>query len=152
MRTPAFASAILVPLIAAVISTAGLAQPAPTSNYTSVEATAGKPVQLTYHASARKTDCTTAPLATFDVLQAPKLGLLTVRKGVLTTNQVAGCPGLKIPAQVVFYRARAGSAGPDHVIYKVTSASGEVETYDVTITVKPAPPPSAPSGEKGNSL
>ena len=92
---------------------------APTSNYTSVEATAGKPVQLTYHASARKTDCTTAPLATFDVLQAPKLGLLIARKGVLTTNKVAGCPGLKIPAQVAFYRARAGSAGPDHVIYKV---------------------------------
>jgi hypothetical protein len=134
--------------IAGCVASAALAQ---ATNYTSVEATAGKAVQLTYHASAHK-NCTPAPLATFDVLQAPKLGLLTVRKGLLTTNNVAGCPGLKIPAQVVFYRARAGSAGPDHVIYKVTSASGEVETYDVTITVKPAPAPSPPSGGKENSL
>jgi len=134
--------------IAGLVASAAFAQAA---NYTSVEATAGKPVQLTYHASAHK-NCTPAPLSTFDVLQAPKLGLLTVRKGLLTTDKVAGCPGLKIPAEVVFYRARAGSAGTDHVIYKVTSASGEVETYDVTVTVKPAPAPSPPSGEKGNSL
>jgi hypothetical protein len=134
--------------IAGLVASAAFA---PAANYTSVEATAGKPVQLTYHASAHK-NCTPAPLSTFDVLQAPKLGLLTVRKGLLTTDKVAGCPGLKIPAEVVFYRARAGSAGTDHVIYKVTSASGEVETYDVTVTVKPAPAPSPPSGEKGNSL
>ncbi len=117
-----------------------------------MSATAGKPVQLTYHASAHKGDCTPAPLATFDVLEAPKLGILTVRRATLTTNKIAGCPGLKIPAQVVFYRGREGSAGPDHVVYKVTNANGEVETFDVTITVKPGPPPSPPSGAKGNSL
>jgi hypothetical protein len=147
--TPTRPSTILLSCaIAGLVASAALAQ---ATNYTSVEATAGKPVQLTYHASAHK-NCTPAPLATFDVLQAPKLGLLTVRKGLLTTDKVAGCPGLKIPAEVVFYRARAGSAGPDHVIYKVTGANGEVETYDVTITVKPAPAPSPPGGEKGNSL
>ena len=121
-------------------------------NYTSVEATAGKPLQLTYHASAHKSDCTPAPLATFDVLQAPKLGVLVVRKALLTTNKVAGCPGLKIPAEVVFYRGRDGSAGTDHVVYKVTTSNGEVETYDVTITLKPGPTPSPPSKQKGNSL
>ena len=71
---------------------------------------------------------------------------------MLTTDKVAGCPGLKIPAQVVFYRGREGSAGPDHVVYKVTSSGGEVEVYDVTITLKPAPPASPPSKQKGNSL
>ncbi len=121
-------------------------------NYTSVEATAGKPLQLTYHASAHKSNCTPAPLATFDVLQPPKLGLLIVRKALLTTDKIAGCPHLKIPAQVVFYRGRDGSAGTDHVVYKVTSYSGEVETYDVTITLKPASPASPPSGAKGDSL
>ena len=137
--------------IAGFVASAALAQ---AINYTSVEAIAGKPVQLTYHASAHKKDCTPAPLATFDVLQAPKLGVLTVRKGLLTTNNVAGCPGLKIPAEVVFYRGREGSAGPDHVVYKVTSSGGEVEVYDVTINVKPAPAPapSPPSSQKGNSL
>jgi len=134
--------------IAGLVVSVALAQ---ASNYTSVEATAGKAVQLTYHASAHK-NCTTAPLATFDVLQAPKLGLLIVRKAMLTTDKVAGCPRLKIPAQVVLYRGRDGSAGSDHVVYKVTSSNGEVETFDVTITVKPAPAPSPPGGQKGNSL
>ena len=123
-------------------------------NYTSVEAIAGQPLQLSYHATAHKSDCTPAPLVTFDVLQAPKLGVLVVRKATLTTDKVAGCPHLKIPAQVAFYRGRVGSAGTDHVIYKVTGANSEVETYDVTITLKPAPPSPAspPSGKKGESL
>jgi hypothetical protein len=139
--------------IAGFLASAAFAQ---AINYTSVEATAGKPLQLTYHASAHKSNCTPAPLATFDVLQAPKLGVLVVRKAMLTTDKVAGCPGLKIPAEVVFYRGREGSAGTDHVVYKVTSSSGEVETFDVTITLKPAPSPapapSPPSSRKDNSL
>jgi len=138
--------------ITSLVASAALAQAV---NYTSVEATAGKPLQLSYHASAHK-NCTPAPLATFDVLQPPKLGLLIVRKAMLTTNKVTGCPGLKIPAEVVFYRGRDGSAGPDHVVYKVTSSSSEVEVFDVTITLKPGPPPapapSPPSKQKGDSL
>ena len=91
------------------------------------------------------------------IVKAPSPALLLdsmVRRAMLTTDKVAGCPGLKIPAEVVFYRARAGSAGTDHVVYKVTSWGGEVEIYDVTITVKPAPAPtpSPPSSQKGNSL
>jgi len=139
--------------IAGLAASAALAQAA---NYLSVEAIAGKPLQLTYHASAHKSNCTPAPLATFDVLQSPKLGVLTVRKALLTTNKVPDCPGLKIPAEVVFYRGREASAGTDHVVYKVTSSGGEVEAYDVTITLKPGPPPapapSPPSKQKGDSL
>jgi hypothetical protein len=55
--------------IAGLVVSAALAQ---TADYMSVEATAGKPLQLSYHASAHKSNCTPAPLATFDVLQAPK--------------------------------------------------------------------------------
>ena len=137
-------------MVGSVVS-AALAQAA---NYESVEAIAGTPLQLSYHASAHKSNCTPAPLSTVDVLQPPTLGLLTVRKAMLTTNKVPGCPGLKIPAEVVFYRGREGSTGPDKVIYKVTSASGEIEVYDVTIALKPAPPshPSAPRSQKGDSL
>ena len=65
--------------VAGFVFSAALAQ---ATTYTSVEANPGKLVQLSYHASAHKTNCTPAPLATFDVLQAPKLGLLIVRKGV----------------------------------------------------------------------
>jgi hypothetical protein len=70
--------------IAGLVASAAHGQAA---NYMSVEATAGKPLQLTYHASAHKSNCTPAPLAMFDVLQAPKLGFLVVRKALLTTNK-----------------------------------------------------------------
>jgi hypothetical protein len=59
MRTRGFALAALLSLVTAVISPAALAQGAPTSNYTSFEATSAKPVQLGYYASAHK-NCTPA--------------------------------------------------------------------------------------------
>ena len=145
MRTRAIPLAVLFALAAAVISTsiAALAQPAPTSNYTSVEAISDKPVQLSYHASAHAANCTAAALPTVRVTQPPKSGILTVRKAILTTDKVAGCPPIKTPAQVVFYQARAGATGSDHVVYEVTSENGEVGTYDVTINIKEAPKPSS---------
>jgi hypothetical protein len=124
---------------AGLTATGALAQDA---NYTSFDATSDKPVQLGYYASAHK-DCTPARLPTIRVIEAPKSGVLTVRKAVLTTDNIAGCPGLKTPAQVVLYLAHAGYAGPDHVKYEVTSENGEVATNDVTITVK-APPAQRP--------
>ena len=123
-----------------LIATAALAQAA---NYTSVETTSDKPVQLTYHASAHK-NCTPGALPTVRVIEPPKSGVLTVRRAVLTTNKVVECPGLKTPAQVVFYQARAGYVGTDHVSYGVTSENGDVAAYDVTITVKAAPPAATP--------
>jgi hypothetical protein len=127
------------------MATAALAQDA---NYTSVEATADKPVQLSYHASAHK-NCTPAPLPTVRVIEAPKSGTLTVRKAVLKTDKIAGCPSLKTPAEVVFYMAHPGYAGPDHVKYEVTSENGEVATNDVTIAVKAAPAQRPASGDAG---
>jgi hypothetical protein len=62
--------------------------------------------------------------------------MLTVRKAILTTDKVAGCPAVKTPAQVVFYQARTGYEGPDEVKYEVTSEIGEAAVYDVTINVK----------------
>ena len=73
--------------IAGVVATAALAQG---TSYTSVEATAGKPVQLTYHASAHKHSPPPAPPPTVRVTQAPKAGALIVRPAVLTTTKVAG--------------------------------------------------------------
>jgi len=130
---------------ASLTATATLAQDA---NYMSAEATSDKPVQLSYHASAHK-NCMPAPQPTIRVIEAPKKGTLTVRSGVLTTERVAGCPGLKTPAQAVFYLARPGYAGLDHVKYEVTTEKGEVATYDVTIAVKAPPGQSPPAGDAG---
>jgi hypothetical protein len=138
--------------LACFVASAALAQ---AINYTSVEAIAGKPVQLTYHADAHKSTCTAAPMPTLRVIEPPKNGVLTARKGVLTTNKIAGCPGLKTPVLAVFYQAKEGYSGSDHVSFAVTNAEGKVQGFDVTITVRAAPPGSAPASPKppkGTSL
>jgi hypothetical protein len=111
---------------------------AQTANFKSVDATAATPVELSYHASAHK-DCTPAGLPTVRVIEPPKSGVLTVRRGTLSTDKVAACPKLKVPAEVVFYQANAGYQGPDHVKYEVINENGENSTYDMAITVKASP-------------
>jgi hypothetical protein len=144
--TPAHLRIGLVSWVAiGLVATVAFAQ---VVSYRSVEATAAAPVQLSYHASAHK-NCTPAPLPTVHIIEAPHAGMLTVRRGELTTDRVAGCPTLKMPAQVVIYQAGAGYLGPDHVRYEVTSDNGEDATYDMTITVKAAPATSPPGGDAG---
>jgi hypothetical protein len=47
---------------------------------------------------------------------------------VLTTNKVAGCPGLKAPVPCfVFYQAKEGYSCSDHVSYAVANAEGKVQ-------------------------
>jgi hypothetical protein len=136
--------------IAGLTATASVAQNA---YYKSVEAIPDKPVQLSYHASAHKNTCTPAALPTVRVLEAPQAGILNVRQAELTTDKIPGCPTLKTPAQVVFYTANAGYAGPDHVKYEVTSENGEVAMYDVAMTVKAAEPgQNPPVGHTGERL
>jgi hypothetical protein len=124
------------------MGTPGHAQSPGSNNYTIIEAHPEEVVQLGYYASANK-DCSPAPLPAVRVTQAPRLGMLSVRRGMLTTDKVVGCPALKTPAEIAFYEARAGSSGTDHITYEVIDFSGEVGVYDMTIEVKE---PSKPSG------
>ena len=124
-----------------LIDTVALAQDA---NYTSVQATPDKPVQLSYHASAHKENCSAAPIPSVRVLEPPKAGFLKIRRAMLTTNEVAGCRGLNTHAEVIFYVARTGYAEPDHVKYEVTDDKRQIADYDATITVKAAEPSQAP--------
>src|SRR5262245_18108365 len=126
---------------ASLVATAAIAQAS--DNYRSIEATPGKPAQLSYHAFANK-NCTAGSPPTVRVIEAPKSGTLMVRQGTFTTNKVVGCPTIKTPARVIFYQARDGYAGPDHVKYEVTSENGDVDTYDIAITVKPGAAPAKP--------
>jgi len=137
-----------ITIVATLLVAPGTTAIAQSANYSSIEVSGTTPMQLSYHGSAHK-NCTPAPLPTVRVIQAPTSGTLTVRRGILTTNKLANCPALKIPAQVVFYRAQAGYAGPDHVVYEVTASNGEVTSYAVTIKVKEAQPPAEkPKGSK----
>ncbi len=129
-------------LLAFLTSATAFAQ---STNYTSVEAVAGTAAQIGYYASAKK-DCAPAPLPTIRVLTPPKHGILSIRRGTVTTNRVANCPSLQTPAQVVFYQGNADYQGADELAYEVTSSNGEVGVYNISVAVKPAvtPAPSTP--------
>jgi hypothetical protein len=119
-------------------STASYAQPGTTEEYNSFDAVAGTPVQVGYFASARK-DCTALAVPTIRVIQSPKLGTLIVREAELKVNSIPSCPGLTVPAKVLAYAARARSTDTDNLTYEVTTASGAVAVYHVTISIKEAP-------------
>ncbi len=70
-----------------------------------------------------------------------------VTPGAVTTDKVAGCPPIKLAAQAVVYTARAGGTGVDKVVYEVTSANGQVVTYQVSITIKEDAPASPHRGK-----
>jgi hypothetical protein len=68
---------------------------------------------------------------------------------LLTTDKIVGCPGLKTPAQVVFYQPHAGATGSDHVVDEVKDFDGRAGIYDVRINIKEAPqPPSVTEKQK----
>lgn len=113
-------------------------QPAPSTNYTSIEVEPGKPTQVGYYAQAHN-DCSPSKLPIVRVVEVPTQGVLTVRPGELKTDKVATCPNLKLPAQVVTYRPKDKAAGSDHVMYSVTYPDGEIALYDVTIRLKEPP-------------
>lgn len=133
--------------VTAAISTVALAQEAPSVNYTSFEATSAAPTQIGYYGTANK-NCSPAPPPRVRVSEPPKSGVLTIRVGELTTDAVKGCGTLKLPARILFYQARAGATGSDHLVYETTDVSGAVAGYDVTIVIREAPKSASPGGDK----
>jgi hypothetical protein len=107
----------------------------------SVVATGNKPVQLTYHASAKNCVATEPPA--IKIVEAPKDGALIIRSGMLTTEKFAGCGQIRVPAQVVFYEANERYVGSDHATYEAIASNGGVTKYEVAITVQPNSPPSS---------
>ena len=122
-------------------------------NYKNVDVTAGAITQLDYYATGKK-DCTSAPPPTIKIVTAPKHGLLTLRRGMMTTNKIQSCPNLQTPANVIFYTGSAGYAGVDEIVYEVTDAKGEVALYNIRINVKTAqnPTPNSPGQKSGQIL
>jgi hypothetical protein len=106
-------------------------------NYSSAEAVSGKTLQLNYHASVTK-DCNPTPLPTIRLIDRPRGGTFTVRRATLTAAQIANCKNLKIMAQAIFYTSRADYVGGDHIAYEVITFDGQIEKFDIAITVKAA--------------
>src|SRR5262249_46485904 len=126
---------LLVATMLAGIAPATYGQPAPSTNYTSIEAEPNKLLQVGFYAQANK-DCSPSKLPIVRVVEVPILGTLSVRASELKTDRVPNCPNLKVPAQVVTYQARANATGTDQVKYSVTYPNGEIALYDVSIRIK----------------
>jgi len=127
-----------------------MGQPAPTTSYTSLTAVPGKPVQIGFFGSANKKECTAVRAPTIRVIEPPKAGTLMVRHGEITADKVADCAPFKIPVQAVLYTARRDDADTDRLVYEVTSANGQVDTFQITISIKNVPPrvPATPKPEQ----
>jgi hypothetical protein len=136
--------------LASAISPVLSAEPPQSTSYSTFEVTAGNRVQLGYYATAKK-DCSPAPVPTVRMIEPPRSGTLTVRRGLLSTN-IGGCTGIKIPAQVAFYAARSGTTGKDHLIYEVTNPDGAVNVYDITIEIEMAVKPDKPGVVKSQPI
>ena len=131
-------------LLIALTATPALSQ---SINYKGADAIAGVATQLGYFATGKK-DCSSAAPPSIRVITPPKHGLLTIRRGTMTTNKIPNCPNLQTPANVIFYTGTAGYAGPDEIVYEVTDAKGEVAIYNITVTVKEGPKPTVKSPEQ----
>jgi hypothetical protein len=116
---------------------------AQSTNYASLEIAAGASARIGYYGFAKK-DCTPEPLPSIEVVSAPKHGVLTVRTGTLNAKNIANCTNLKLPAQIVFYRAQAGYVGPDQVVFGVKNAEGAINVYSFSISVKESAAPQSP--------
>jgi hypothetical protein len=119
-------------VVAALTASPAVAQ---STNYSRADATSGVAVQLNFHASANK-NCSPAPPPRIRVLEIPKYGTLTVRKGEATVNSIPGCQAFKTTAEVIIYRSRPGYVGQDRLVYEMTSVNGEVATFNITVDVK----------------
>ena len=71
-----------------------------------------------------------------------------VRHGEVTADKVGSCAPFKIPVQAILYTARRGDADTDRLTYEVTSANGQVTTYQITISIKSSPAAPASKSEQ----
>jgi hypothetical protein len=118
---------------------------------TTLPAISGVTTRLSHHATLRR-DCTPGPLPELKVIDPPKNGTLLVRLMRLKGAPDSNCPGIELPAQVIFYRSAANFAGVDAISYQTTTAGRvQPQSYTIIIQVK-APEPNGESVGKRIAL
>jgi hypothetical protein len=122
-----------------LVSAGAIGQPAPTTNYASFNVVPGKTVQVGFFGSASKKDCAPARAPTIRVIEPPKAGSLMLRHGEVDADKMGSCAPFRVPVQVMLYTAGRNDADADRLVYEVTSANGQVDTYQITINIKNGP-------------
>ncbi|WGD49494.1 hypothetical protein QA641_28160 [Bradyrhizobium sp. CB1650] len=126
-------------LSAVVVMLCGIATPAWTED-------APAPVERTIKSAPNKDtrigvyinvlpDCTSGPLPTIRLVNAPASGKVTVKSAKVKATNYKSCLALEVPAYVAFYKSQPDFIGDDVLTIEVKYAGGRTEIQKITVNV-----------------
>ncbi|MCP3369494.1 hypothetical protein [Bradyrhizobium cajani] len=80
-------------------------------------------------------DCTSGPLPTIRLVNAPASGKVTVKSAKVKATNYKACLALEVPAYVAFYKSQPDFIGDDVLTIEVKYAGGRTEIQKITINV-----------------
>src|SRR5262245_410761 len=80
-------------------------------------------------------DCTSGPLPTIRLSDAPGHGSVTVKKAKVSATNYKQCLALEVPGYVAIYRSQPQFVGVDAFTLEVKYAGGRNEMQKFTVTV-----------------
>jgi hypothetical protein len=95
----------------------------------------GKEIRIGVYVNLQP-DCTSGPLPTIRLVEAPAHGKVTVKKGNVSATNFKQCLALSVPAYVAFYRSKKDFLGNDSVLLDVRYPGGKQELQHIVITVR----------------
>jgi hypothetical protein len=99
-----------------------------------VRAKSGKDSRIAVFANVRP-DCTSGPLPTIRLVNAPEQGKIIVKKAKVSGTNIKQCLSFTVVALVVIYRAPADFQGADSAVIEIKSAGGKTLEQRYTIRV-----------------
>ncbi|MCB8839374.1 hypothetical protein [Aurantimonas sp. VKM B-3413] len=113
-------------VVCGVLATAAVAQE-------NVQAKSGEEVRAGWIGIVRK-DCTTSAPPKVKPIALAEHGQIRLAKATVRTNSVPACPGVEVPAIVVFYKSRPSYTGVDRFTLQVGNGTDASERhYDVRV-------------------
>ncbi|SFK18313.1 hypothetical protein SAMN04487925_1242 [Bradyrhizobium sp. cf659] len=80
-------------------------------------------------------DCTSGPLPTIRLVNAPASGKVTVKSAKVKATNYKSCLALEVPAYVAFYKSQPDFIGDDVLTIEVKYAGGRTEIQKITVSV-----------------
>lgn len=80
-------------------------------------------------------DCTSGPLPTIRLVNAPASGKVTVKSAKVKATNYKSCLALEVPAYIAFYRSQPDFIGDDILTIEVKYTSGRTEIQKITVNV-----------------
>lgn len=102
---------------------------------------AGKPAQdirIGVFATVKK-DCTPGPLPTVKLHQAPRNGVVVVKRGRVRATNIKNCLAIEVPAFIAFYKSRPDFKGEEELELEIIGANGKSRIQKVRVNVNGSP-------------